>query len=147
MIVLKISLDGLIVSKKICGTHGLYIGNKCMKCIKNTNKTYDKIFRDEEMTKFYHSALWRKVRVIQLQREPLCVMCNGIAKMVDHIKEIKDGGSKLSLDNLQSMCLPCHNLKTAEIKAQRVGVGKSLQTKTQLTDPPTQKRKTPCEGG
>lgn len=74
-------------------------------------------------------------------------MCQDPATMVDHIKEIKDGGSKLSLDNLQSMCLPCHNLKTAETKAQRVGVGKSLPTKSQLTDPPTQNLETPCEGG
>lgn len=118
-----------------------------MKCRKNTNKTYDKIFRDESTAKFYHTTQWRKVRVLKLRTNPLCIRCNGSAKMVDHIVEIKDGGSKLSLDNLQSMCLPCHNLKTAETKARREGVGKSLQTKAQLTDPPAQKRKTPCEGG
>lgn len=118
-----------------------------MKCRKNSNKTYDKIFRNEKSREFYNSSEWRKVRAIQLKSEPFCVMCQHPAKMVDHIKEIRDGGAKLDLDNLQSMCLPCHNLKTAEVKAQRVGATKSLETKAQFTDLPTQKTETPCEGG
>jgi len=133
--------------KKLCNIHGTYTALKCPKCRKNSHKTYDRIFRDQNASKFYHSTQWRKVRVMQLNKEPMCVMCGQVATMVDHIKEIKDGGSKLSLDNLQSMCLPCHNLKTAEVKAQREGVGKSLQTQSELTDPPTQKTETPCEGG
>ncbi|HEH4047605.1 TPA: HNH endonuclease, partial [Campylobacter jejuni] len=33
-------------------------------------------------------------------------------KIVDHIIPIKQGGKKLSEENLQSLCLACHNEKT-----------------------------------
>jgi 5-methylcytosine-specific restriction endonuclease McrA len=58
------------------------------------------------------------------------------AKIVDHIKEIKDGGDRLSLENLQSMCIPCHNIKTAKEKQHRGGAVKSLQTNATNTEPP-----------
>ena len=36
--------------------------------------------------------------------------------MVDHIKPINKGGSKLDIDNLQSLCNRCHALKSAKEK-------------------------------
>ncbi len=59
---------------------------------------------------------WRKIRAIQLSREPLCRMCkaNGrteAATMVDHIKPKSQGGSDMA-DNLQSLCWDHHNQKT-----------------------------------
>ncbi|MBT3205587.1 MAG: hypothetical protein HOB14_00275 [Gammaproteobacteria bacterium] len=42
---------------------------------------------------------------------------------VDHIIEIKDGGSQLDERNLQSLCHACHNAKTS---CERVGRVKSL---------------------
>ncbi|MRB19217.1 HNH endonuclease, partial [Bacillus thuringiensis] len=40
-----------------------------------------------------------------------------VADMVDHIIPLKvDPSLKLKLENLQSLCNPCHNRKTAEDK-------------------------------
>ena len=55
---------------------------------------------------------WRKVRRIQLQREPLCSHCGDVAREVDHIVPIADGGARLDLRNLQSLCKSCHSRKT-----------------------------------
>jgi 5-methylcytosine-specific restriction protein A len=35
------------------------------------------------------------------------------AKVVDHILPIKKGGERFERSNLQSLCVPCHNAKTA----------------------------------
>ena len=52
-----------------------------------------------------------------MQSQPLCVWCEeeGITKpgdIVDHIKEISDGGDPFDQNNLQTMCHKHHNQKT-----------------------------------
>jgi 5-methylcytosine-specific restriction protein A len=49
----------------------------------------------------------------------LCLHCEEEGKVVpadvvDHIKPIKQGGAKLSHNNIQSLCHSCHNKKTYE---------------------------------
>ena len=111
------------MSKRLCAIHGIWEHKKpkdrCPQCSKQTQKHYDTFRRDKGLTKFYSSPEWRKLRAIQLKRDPLCVKCGRPATVADHIKEIKDGGEKLSLDNLQSMCNGCHTSKTAEEKKKR----------------------------
>jgi 5-methylcytosine-specific restriction protein A len=111
------------MSKRICPIHGIWNKvnktDRCPICYKQSHKHYDDHVRDKGLTKFYASSEWRKLREQQLKRHPLCVMCNRPATVADHIKEIKDGGEKLSLDNLQSMCNGCHTRKTAEEKRKR----------------------------
>ncbi len=111
------------MSKRLCNIHGLWEKkspkDRCPKCSKQTHRNYDKYKRDKGMTSFYASGEWRKLRDIQLKKNPLCVTCGRIATVADHIKEIKDGGCKLCIDNLQSMCNGCHTSKTAEEKRKR----------------------------
>jgi 5-methylcytosine-specific restriction endonuclease McrA len=38
---------------------------------------------------------------------------------VDHILSVVDGGGECGLDNLQTLCCPCHKRKTAELAARR----------------------------
>ena len=110
--------------KRLCSIHGLWTKtdkkSRCPKCSKQTQKDYDIHKRDKGLTKFYASTQWRKLRDIQLKRSPLCVKCGRAATVADHIIEIKDGGCKLCLDNLQSMCNGCHTSKTAAEKKKRV---------------------------
>ena len=73
--------------------------------------------RVQDNMKFYNSKAWRQKRLLKLQENPLCELCEekGLivaAEVVDHIQEINDGGLKLSFSNLQSLCHPCHNAKT-----------------------------------
>lgn len=74
---------------------------------------------------FYGTTAWRKFRNMYIRKHPLCEMCRRdgrleAACLVDHIKEIKDGGARLSEDNVQSLCSRCHARKTAMAKADRV---------------------------
>jgi len=66
---------------------------------------------------FYSSVQWRTARAAFLKRNPLCVTCQAFdqlvtATVVDHVQPIKSGGARFDLDNLQALCVPCHNRKT-----------------------------------
>lgn len=72
---------------------------------------------------FYQSKLWRATRKKYIEIFPLCRHCEekGIikeAEVVDHIKPIEQGGNKLDVKNLQSLCHSCHNKKS---NAERFG--------------------------
>jgi len=64
-----------------------------------------------------YDADWRRVRLAALRRDHyLCLEClkEGRvtqAREVDHITPITAGGERLDLDNLQSLCSPCHKRK------------------------------------
>jgi len=67
---------------------------------------------------FYNSGAWRKLRNWFIKANPLCVECKKLgvitqANIVDHITPIKNGGEKLSSQNLQGLCHWHHNVKTA----------------------------------
>ncbi len=69
----------------------------------------------------YNSDRWRRLRLIQLNKEPLCEIHkerNEIvgATVVDHKIAIQDGGEAWNEDNLQSLCGPCHNRKSGKEK-------------------------------
>lgn len=61
---------------------------------------------------------WEQLRAKVLTREPLCRMCRAagravIATTVDHIKPKHLGGTDHEA-NLQPLCKPCHDAKTAK---------------------------------
>lgn len=73
--------------------------------------------------KFYNSKAWKKCRESYIAKvHGLCEHCLKEGKhvpgyIVDHIKEItpyniNDPNITLNHDNLQYLCLPCHNKKT-----------------------------------
>ena len=45
---------------------------------------------------------------------PLCVVCGAPVEVTDHIVPINQGGQVYALDNLQSLCHPCHNSKSGK---------------------------------
>lgn len=74
---------------------------------------------NRENSSFYNSRQWRKLRLMVLERDPICKMCEmrgtiTTACVVDHIQSIRDGGSKLYINNLQGLCTRCHNSKSAK---------------------------------
>jgi len=82
--------------------------------------------RSKDRAKIYNSRQWKLVRVEALVRDEfMCVMCraNGTdteAEEVDHILELQDRlDLAFELDNLQSLCKPCHSQKTRDEKQRR----------------------------
>lgn len=111
-----------LTKQKYCDKHQhLEIKDK-----QGQNKFYNKNVRDKKSQKFYESTAWRRVRTIYIKRNPLCEICYANSKLtkaaiVDHKTEIKDGGEMLDFNNLQSLCLACHNKKTAKSRQNRQG--------------------------
>ena len=81
-------------------------------------------------TKFYVSKEWRSLRKSHIESQPLCQSClkKGTVKdcttknagVVDHITPIRIGGKALDPNNLQTLCVKCHNDKTrAQSKGDR----------------------------
>lgn len=88
------------------------------------SKGGDKRLYDTINKKFYDSKEWRELRAYYIRRYPLCKWCEeeGLTKpadVVDHIKEISDGGEKLNINNLQGLCHKHHNQKTNWERAKR----------------------------
>ena len=64
-----------------------------------------------------YDSRWRKVRLMQLARHPLCTTCQDMGKVVPatevhHIIPIRDGG-RHALANLLSLCQTHHHHLTA----------------------------------
>src|SRR5690625_1690580 len=79
---------------------------------------------------FYNSAAWRKCRLTYISKVyGLCEHCDRPGYIVDHIVEltpdnIHDPDITLNHDNLQYLCLECHNIKTfRKITPTRKGFG------------------------
>ena len=69
---------------------------------------------------WYCTAHWRQLRILALQRDPLCRECQRVASTrVDHIKPHKGNWDLfVDLENLQGLCEECHNRKTREENKQ-----------------------------
>ncbi|PIE71622.1 MAG: HNH endonuclease [Deltaproteobacteria bacterium] len=91
-------------------------------------ETYCHLHKPEQASKetvpFYSTSQWQKLRRWYRKRHPFCELCliDGLtvpAELVDHIVEIKDGGSKTDPENLQSLCRRCHAIKTSKERRKR----------------------------
>ena len=87
----------------------------------------------------YRTKLWKKLRLIQLSKEPCCKYCEQqgrvvIATVVDHIKPHK--GDEIlfySPSNLQSMCKQHHD--STKQREENAGVMIGCDTKGIPLDP------------
>lgn len=63
----------------------------------------------------YSTQRWQRLRLVQLAANACCAYCErrGIvtpATLVDHIVRVVDDPDRIfDQDNLQSLCVPCHN--------------------------------------
>lgn len=76
-------------------------------------------YKPKRRTLPLYSAAWARLRAEVLAEEPLCRHCQarGIvtpATEVDHIQDSRaDYSDDNSRENLQSLCRPCHSVKTS----------------------------------
>jgi 5-methylcytosine-specific restriction protein A len=77
----------------------------------------------------YGTARWQRLRMQQLQREPLCRYCQqrgvvNVASVADHIVPHKGDTNAFWFGELQSLCKFCHDsVKAREELAGVVGCG------------------------
>lgn len=115
---------------KLCTAYGCSIivrdgGNRCHEHlipVTTPKKRYEHHFHNGK--NIYKTARWTTLRASQLRLSPVCELCiqYGVvteATVADHIIEVKDGGEIWNIDNLQSVCVACHNRKTGQEKRKR----------------------------
>ncbi len=98
-----------------CDKHTEEYEQNFIKAKRERNRTYDKR-REKNISDFYHSKQWQRLRLVALQRDNyLCQDCLKEktirkAEHVHHIDEVKDKWERrLDIDNTVSLCQPCHN--------------------------------------
>ena len=91
--------------KRFCPKHDAE--NKMHKLRRNYE--YLRIRSDKELQKFYKSSEWKSLREKKLKANPNCEVCGKPAQEVHHLVDLKDGGERLSMKNLVSLCKICHN--------------------------------------
>lgn len=90
-------------------------------CIQHKQSvTQQEIDRHIHDNKVYGNTVWRRLRRIKLNANPLCELClsKGVvvqASQADHIIPVSLRPElKLVYENLQSLCETCHSKKTRE---------------------------------
>jgi 5-methylcytosine-specific restriction protein A len=82
--------------------------------------------RAERGPRVYGTKRWQMARKHKLFQNPLCEACGTkVATEVDHTVPLDRGGDPFALENLSSLCSPCHWAKTARENresAQREGL-------------------------
>lgn len=83
-------------------------------CTEHGGGVTDKGRRNSEL---YGQAFWRKMRTIQLSRQPLCMSCLARGKVVqaehvDHVFPHRQDSARFKNNIYQSLCPACHTLKT-----------------------------------
>ncbi|MER2058174.1 MAG: HNH endonuclease [Niallia sp.] len=100
-----------------------------------------------EAKKFYNSAAWKKCRISYINSllDELCEHCQfNLGYIVDHIEEINihniyDPMITLNHDNLQFLCLDCHNKKTFGTPKEKMRTGLSFNELGKLVYSPPKK--------
>lgn len=105
-----------------CGTL-TYNESHCPQHIKLKGWSGNEQARGDRHARGYGYA-WEKLRTKVLKRDNhLCLICKAggvitTAKQVDHIVPKSQGGND-TMNNLQSLCIECHNTKTGEESTRR----------------------------
>jgi 5-methylcytosine-specific restriction enzyme A len=78
-----------------------------------------------ERVRWYSTARWQRRARLQLIKEPLCRVCAKQGLIVpgehaDHVVPHRGSGRLFWFGELQSLCKPCHDRKTAEECGKRV---------------------------
>lgn len=105
------------------------INLKCRELGCKNNKTSRSTFCSEhgggvtekgkENSKLYSTGYWKKQRIAQLSKNPLCASCllNGrvvSAEHIDHVFPHRQDDVKFKRNLFQSLCASCHTLKTQQ---------------------------------
>lgn len=95
------------------------------------NRRYDKK-RDPKYKQFYNSKEWNLLKEKKLQDEQYrCERCKKLATEVHHIKYIQttEGWElRLCYNNLEALCIDCHNYRHSRFQKRKVVKGNEVKT-------------------
>jgi len=103
-------------------------------CMDHGGKTYNQTSKRKQFNAKYNQAVWKKIRIAQLSRQPLCQACTvrgrvTQATVVDHVFPWNQIGEQAFVANIfQSLCPECHSVKTG---LEQTGIFRHYK------DPPT----------
>ena len=95
------------------------------RCPKHQHKKHMLEHQTDDNGRYiYHTSQWKRLRLQKLAQNPMCEHCEiegraVAAVMVDHVKEISDGGDAYDIGNLQSLCYRHHAIKTGRERKRR----------------------------
>ena len=102
-------------AKKRCNAPGcpnLTMGKHCPEHTTQFEQKRRARFPREGSTKRGYGAVWQRIRLVVLERDPWCCHCRTQPSVdVDHVKPKAAGGTD-ELENLQGICKACHQKKT-----------------------------------
>ncbi len=89
----------------------------CPEHERSVKKKYDA--ERESASERGYDANWHKVSRMHLNEFPLCQECEKHGKitaaiLTHHIRRIVDGGDRLEWENLESLCVECHDVIHSE---------------------------------
>jgi 5-methylcytosine-specific restriction enzyme A len=101
---------------------------------------------DPASQRLYNSRRWKRIRVLQLAKDPWCADClkagiYTIATEVDHLVAHKGDPALFYHGELQSLCKICHSRKT--LQEIRDGGAKSLELGDAKRQGPASRKKFP----
>lgn len=92
-----------------------YCEDCAAKRLKHANRELrERVQSDPQMRSdraFYKSPEWRSFAAKVLATSPTCRVCGEPARVVDHIRTLRDGAARLDPANIQTLCDRCHNSK------------------------------------
>lgn len=99
----------------------------CRECAIELSGRRTRFCSVEHAKLYWDKRDWRSIRRLVFKRDDwTCQLCHrrfwpkwkGLIEG-DHIAEIADGGDAFDMDNVQTLCVPCHKAKTKEGRQQR----------------------------
>ena len=113
-----------ILPRRICSFGGcqsvaLTDSSRCEKHTRQTAPKRSYAHHYHQGKHIYTSARWIALRDAHRLSHPCCELCErrGIYRpvdVVDHVKEISQGGEPFDPENLMSLCSECHHIKTGK---------------------------------
>ncbi|MCT2531042.1 HNH endonuclease [SAR92 clade bacterium H921] len=100
-------------------------GTRCPDCTQEAKTAYSQTEERQALNKFYQGKVWRSISKAYRRRYPVCAHCVAAgratpADMVDHIIPVRvQWELRHDSKNLQALCHPCHNAKTAKDRRHR----------------------------
>lgn len=97
---------------------------------KNYAKNYDKK-REKKYVEFYHSKVWKRLKAAYAAAKGYrCERCGAIAEQVHHKQHIQtpEGWARrLDWDNLELLCIRCHNKEHERFRERQARRGQAAR--------------------